>query len=235
MKARGSNGVAVARPVARAGMTSCGCVCTTWYCSTNASSASFQFTGRRHAYHHSVRSDSTFHASRIVAAGSMHSPQRRGVVVEVDPRAAAPHLAPHRRRGRCRPAARLCSANVLPLRDAGVRAVEAVAPAVERAGEPARARPAALDDLDAAVAAGVLERAHAHVVGAHTMTDWSRISYSTKSCGCGISSSRHAICQTRGHSSSASICVEVRVEVALLGDPVGDAPSRRARASADHF
>ena len=38
-----------------------------------------------------------------------------------------------------------------------------------------------------------------------TMTDWSRNSYSTKSCGWGISSSRQAICQTRGHSNSASI------------------------------
>ena len=38
---------------------------------------------------------------------------------------------------------------------------------MERAGEPALARPAALDDLDAAMAARVLERAHAHVVGAH--------------------------------------------------------------------
>ena len=78
------------------GCASCGCVSSTWYCSMNASSASFQFTGRRNAYHHSVRSDSTFHASRIVANGSMHCAQRRRVVVEVDPRAAAPHLAPHR-------------------------------------------------------------------------------------------------------------------------------------------
>ena len=35
--------------------------------------ASFQLTGRRQARHHSVRSDSTFHASMIVANGSMHA------------------------------------------------------------------------------------------------------------------------------------------------------------------
>ena len=58
--------------------------------------ASFQFTGRRHAYHHSVRSDSTFHASRIGRGRLDALPQRRRVVVEVDPRAPAPHLAPHR-------------------------------------------------------------------------------------------------------------------------------------------
>ena len=84
-------------------------------------------------------------------------PQRRRVVVEVDPRAPAPHLAPHRHEVDVvglqvvlgeRPA----------LRDERVLAVGAVAPAVERAGEPALARPATLDDLDAAVAAGVLER-----------------------------------------------------------------------------
>ena len=73
-------------------MTSWGWVSTTWYCSMNASSASFQFTGRRQAYHHSARIDSTFQASRMVANGSMHCAQRRGVVVEVDPGAPAPHL-----------------------------------------------------------------------------------------------------------------------------------------------
>ena len=89
-------------PYRMPGMTSCGCASTTWYCSWNACSASFQFTGRRQAYHHSVRSDSTFHASRIDGGRLDALAQRRRVVVEVDPRAAAPHLAPHRASGRCR-------------------------------------------------------------------------------------------------------------------------------------
>ena len=89
--ARGSKSVPGA--AMRPGMRSCGWVSSTWYCSTNASCASFQFTGRRQAYHHSARSDSTFQASRIVAAGSMLSRSGEGVVVEVDPGAAAPGLA----------------------------------------------------------------------------------------------------------------------------------------------
>ena len=142
-----------------------GCVSTTWYCSTNASSASFQFTGSRQAYHHSVRSDSTFHASRIVANGSMHC-RSGGASSSRLIHAHPPHIS-HRTGTRSMSSGcRLCSANVRALRDVGVRAVEAVAPPVERAGEPALARPAALDDPDAAMAAGVLERAHAHVVGA---------------------------------------------------------------------
>jgi hypothetical protein len=68
---------------------------------------------------------------------------------------------------------------------------------VERAGEAALARPAPLDDADAAVAA------RSSSVRT-TITDWSRIWYSTKSLGRGISSSRQAICHTLGHSSSAS-------------------------------
>ncbi len=63
--------------------------------------------------------------------------------------------------------ARLCSANVRRCGDARVLAVGAVAPAVERAREAGRAGAAALDDLDAAVPARVLEGAHADVVGAH--------------------------------------------------------------------
>ena len=74
--------------------------------------ASFQFTGSRQAYHHSVRSDSTFHASRIVAKRLDALAQRRRVVVEVDPRAPAPRLAPHRHEVDVVRARRLCSANV---------------------------------------------------------------------------------------------------------------------------
>ena len=144
MKACGSNG-APSRSPNRAGMTSCGCVCTTWYISTNASMASFQFTGRRHAYHFSARIDSTFHASSVDAAGSRHSRTGGASSVEVDPRAPAPHLAPHRHEVEI-----LLHQVVLgerpPLRDRGVRAVGPVAPTVERAPEPTRARPAALDE-----------------------------------------------------------------------------------------
>src|SRR5215213_9193013 len=38
-----------------------------------ASVASFQFTGSKHDFHHSVRSASTFHSSCLDANGSMHS------------------------------------------------------------------------------------------------------------------------------------------------------------------
>ena len=72
MNACGSNGVPSRMPNL-VGMTSCGCVCTTWYISTKASMPSFQFTGRRAAYHFSACIDSSFHASRFVAAGSSDS------------------------------------------------------------------------------------------------------------------------------------------------------------------
>ncbi len=92
--------------------------------------------------------------------------ERRGTVVEVDPRATAPLLAPHRDE------IEVVGIEVVlgerpPLGDRGVLAVGPVAPAVERAPEPRLAGPATLDDLDAAVATGVLERAHPEVVGAH--------------------------------------------------------------------
>ena len=92
-------------------MTSWGWVSTTWYCSMNASSASFQFTGRRHANHFSVRSDSTFQASMTVANGSMH--WRNGAasssrLIQAHP----PHIS-HRTGTRFRSCGcRLCPANV---------------------------------------------------------------------------------------------------------------------------
>ncbi len=75
-------------------------------------------------------------------------PQRRGVVVEVDPRAPAPRLAAH---GYEVDVARLqVVLGEHPLaRDEGVLAVDAVAPSVERADESALARAPALDDPDA--------------------------------------------------------------------------------------
>ena len=205
----------------RPGMPSCGCVSSTWYCSTNASSASFQFTGSRHAYHHSARSDSTFQASRMVATGSMHCAQRRGVVVEVDPGAAAPDLAPHRHE------VDVAGLQVVlgerpRLRDDGVRAVGAVAPAVERAGEPALARAAALDDPDATVAAGVLEGPHPAVVGAH---DDDRL---VEDLVLDEVAGARDLLEPAGHLPDPGPELlglqreEVGVEVALLGDPVRD-------------
>ena len=123
---------------------------------------------------------------------------------------------------------RLCSANVFALRDVGVRAVEAVAPAVERAGEPALARPATLDDLDAAVAARVLERPHLHVVGAHhddrlvedlVLDEVARLRDL-------LEPARHL--PDPGPQQLALHRVEVRVEVALLAARGPGPPSRRA-------
>ena len=74
--------------------------------------ASFQFTGSRHAYHHSVRSDSTFHASRIVADGSMHC-RNGGASSSRLIHAHPPHTS-HRTGTRLMSSGcRLCSANVL--------------------------------------------------------------------------------------------------------------------------
>ena len=93
-------------------MTSWGWVSITWYCSMNASSASFQFTGRRQAYHHSARSDSTFQASRMVANGSMHC--RSGGASSSRLIQAHPPQISHRTGVRSRSSGcRLCSANVL--------------------------------------------------------------------------------------------------------------------------
>src|SRR3954452_25618616 len=49
----------------------------------NASVASFQFTGSRHDFHHSVRSAPTFHSSCLDAHGSMHSRHARGLLSRV--------------------------------------------------------------------------------------------------------------------------------------------------------
>ncbi len=93
------------------GMTSCGCASTTWYCSMKASSASFQLTGSRQAYHHSARIDSTFQASRTVANGSMHC--RSGGASSLRLIQAHPPQVSHRTGVRSRSfGARLCSANV---------------------------------------------------------------------------------------------------------------------------
>ena len=204
----------------------------TWYISTNASIASFQFTGQparvpllgaqrldlprvedRRGRLEALRAAGGASSSRLIHAHPPHASHRTGVEVDVAGR-------------------RLCSANVLRRGMRGVRAVGAVAPAVERAGEAASRRcrgPRRSGRHGGGTRSGTRGRRCRRC--ARTMTDWSRNSYSTKSPGCGISSRRHAICQTRGHSSSASSCVEVGVEVALLRAPGRGAPSRRARAA----
>ncbi len=90
-------------------------------------------------------------------------PQRRGTGIEVDPGAPAPHLAPHRGEVDVL-RLQVVLGERLPLGDEGVLAVGAVAPAVEWADEAALARAPALDDLDATMAAGVLEGADPEVL-----------------------------------------------------------------------
>ena len=99
----------------------------------------FQFTGSRHAYHHSARSDSSLPSVHDRGERLDALAQRRGLGVEVDPRAPAPRLAPH---GDEVDVARLqvVLGERPRLRDERVPAVGPVAPAVERAGEAASRR-----------------------------------------------------------------------------------------------
>src|SRR5262249_40403157 len=104
--------------------------------------------------------------------------------------------------------------------DERVLAVEAVAPAVERADEAVVACPATCDDSDAAVTARVLEGAHAHVVGAqhdHRLIE---------DLVLGVIAGIRALLEPARHLPRARPqqlgfeLIEIRVEVALLGDPV---------------
>ena len=112
MNARGSNTAPGRSEYRIPGISSWGCVCTTWYISTNASTASFQFTGRRAAYHRSVRSDSTFHSSRMVAAGSMHW-RNGGASSSRLIHAHPPHTSQRTGTRSMSPGSKLCSANDL--------------------------------------------------------------------------------------------------------------------------
>ena len=91
--------------------------------------------------------------------------QRWGTRVEVDPRAAAPRLAQHGHEVDVAGLELVVGEGSL-LRHVGVAPILAVAPAVERTGEPARAGAPSLHHLHAAVPARVLEGAHLAVVGA---------------------------------------------------------------------
>ena len=88
--------------------------------------------------------------------------QRRRLRIEVDPRAAAPHLAPHRREVDV-PALELTLSERLPHGDSGVGAFGAVAPAVERAGEPGIAVASVDGHPHTTVAARVVEGLHAAI------------------------------------------------------------------------
>ncbi len=111
--ARGSN-VRGSRGGNRFGMTSWGWVSITWYCSRNASSASFQLTGRRNEYHHSVRIESSFQASNVVAKGSMHC-RNGGASSSRLIHAEPPHISQRTGTRSMSPGCRLCSENVLAL------------------------------------------------------------------------------------------------------------------------
>src|SRR5580692_5144280 len=167
-----------------------------------AAVASFQFTGSRHDFHHSVRSDSTFHSSWIEANGSMHS-RSGGAPSSRLIHAQPPHNS-HLTETRLRSSAqRLLSSNTsgrntkvfLPSR-----------PQHHPWNGHTRLR------RDPCPSTSFMPRwrqefSYARTFAASTrttMTDWSRISYSAKSPALGISSSRHAICHTRGQNSSVS-------------------------------
>ena len=167
-----------------------------------AAVASFQFTGSRHDFHHSVRSASTLNSSCRDANGSMQS--RSGGASSSRLIHAQPPHSSHRTGASSRSSAsRLASSNISERRHEGVLAVESPAPPVERADE-AAPRPAALDELHAAVAAGVVVGADGAVVDAHDDDRLVEDLVLDEVAGLGISSRRHAICQTRGQNSSVS-------------------------------
>ena len=122
----------------RLGMTSSGWVSITWYCSKKASWASFQFTGSTKASHHSVRKDSTFQASRMLAKGSMQL-RSGGASSSRLIHAQPPQTSQRTGTRSIWPGSQVVLGEGLLLRDEGVLAVEAVAPAVEGAGEAALA------------------------------------------------------------------------------------------------
>ena len=160
--------------------------------------------------------------------------QRRGVVVEVDPRAAAPELAPHRREGEI-VGAQIVFVELLGAQHEGVLAVETPAPAVERADE-AASRPAALHQLHAAVAAGVVVGADGGGVDAHHDDGLVEDLVLDEVAGFGdlLEPARH-LPDARPEQLGLQR-VELRVVVPLLGDPVHglDRPWHRKRCPV-HF
>ena len=147
-------------------------------------------------------------------------PQWRRRVVEVDPGASAPHLAADRREVEVL-RLQVVLGEGLRARHEGVGAVGAVAPAVEGADEARLARTTALDDLDPAVPARVLERPHSKVRGAHDHDRLVKDLVLDEVVGLGD------LLEPAGHLPDARPqpvdlhLEEVRVVVALLGGAVG--------------
>ena len=146
--------------------------------------------------------------------------QRRGVVVEVDPRAPAPELAPDRHAGADPPGSRLCSSNSSGSQHEGVVSVDAPAPAVERADEGAPI-PVAFHQLYAAMAAGVVVGPDVLAVDADHDDRLVEDLVLDVVAGLGdlLESARHL-----PHPRPEQLVlqrVELRVVVPLLGDPVG--------------
>ena len=209
------------------GMTSWGWVSMTWYCSMNASWASFQFTGQAACVpplgpHRLDLPGIEDGGERLDALA-----QGRGVVVEVDPCTPAPRLGPHRDEVEVF-GLQVVLGEGLGLGDEGVRPVRAVAPPVERADESGLAPAPALGDPDPTMPAGVLEGSHAEVLGAHhddrlveelVLDEIVRLRDLLEPAG-------HL--PDPGPQQFGLHLVEVRVEVALLAGPVRELEWRRA-------
>jgi len=152
--------------------------------------------------------------------------QRRSVGVQVDPRTAAPELTPDRHQVDVA-GDQVVIGEGLGLRDKRVLAVEAVAPAVEGAGEAALQRPPAFDDLDPSVPARVLVGRHLGLGGAHHNDRAVQDLVLDE-----VTDARNLLEPTRhlpdpGPELFGLQGVEVGVVVALLGDPVGDLDGER--------
>ena len=162
--------------------------------------------------------------------------QRWSIVVQVDPGAPAPDLAPHGREVDVRRLQVVLGKRLLP-RDEGVLAVRAVTPPVERADEPALARTSTLDDLDATMAAGVLEGGRSPAFGAHHDDGLIQDLVLGEVAGLRdlLEPARH-LPDPRPQELRLHL-EEVRVEIALLAGPVGELDRvghRRCRRSPVH-
>ena len=136
----------------------------TWYVSMFASTGSFQLTATSRLrvptrWSRPARSPSSLRSSDT---GRIHSASGAGIGVEVDEDERTPRLAPDVGQGEAR---RVEVGEVTGVRVAGQRAVEAVDPAVVRAGEAAAGVAGRLqDERRAPVLARVEERPHTPVV-----------------------------------------------------------------------